>query len=1092
MDPSEIANTVEQNRRLRRTMRDLVALSTLPAVWVGLGTDGVVRSLCDALLNTLSLDLVYARVAPGSGDGVLEVARSAHYPKEVPVERISLELAPLLSSDQVDRPTTIPDPFGTSVLRLAVTRFGVSDDSGVLVAGSHRADFPTEQERLLLGVAANQTAIIVQRRRVEEQLRDQQEWLHVTLASIGDAVIATDTQGRVTFLNAVAEKLTGWSQQDAKGKPLELVFTILNEQSHQPVANPVEKVLRSGAIVGLANHTILIAKDGTERPIDDSAAPICDADGVLLGVVLTFRDVTEQRRSDQLRNIRLSVTNALSNASTVKIGAGEVLRAICEQLGWEIGCFWVAAREADALTCLVSWRRLDVAAEEFLNDCCSRIFKPGEGLPGRVLATRKPDWIPDIREDNNFPRLRSAAKYDLHSAFAFPVSVGGHTLGVIEFFTKRIREPDPNLLEMMGTVAGALGQFIERKEAEQELQRSEWELADFFNNATTPLHWVGPDGTILRANQAELDLLGYNREEYIGRSITEFHADNEAICEILNRLKAGEKLAEYPARLRCKNGAVKDVLIDSNVLWNEDRFVHTRCFTRDITERKRAENALADARSRLNAALQAGAIFTWTWDIETNRLFADESLARLFNLNPTDADGELLDKYIKSIHPDDWPRVQAALELSAKTGAEYEADYRIIQPDGSVRWVTARGRPERDDTGRPIRMPGVLVDITDRKRLENELREADRRKDEFLATLAHELRNPLAPIRNGLNLLRMSDENGAEVAHVHEMMDRQVSHMVRLVDDLLELSRISRGQIELKKDRVPLATVINQAVETSRPFIESGSHRLDLSLPEEELLIEGDVVRLSQVFANLLNNAAKYTNKGGQILLVVQKAGKDIIVSVQDNGIGIPPDKLSRVFEMFAQINNPLRRTQEGLGIGLNLVRTLVLMHGGTVEARSEGLGKGSEFRVRLPLAQVGSSQASEAPTSLNGNVETREIRRILCVDDNKDSADSLGMMLRFLGADVHTAYDGASALEAIKICRPSIVLMDLGMPGMDGCEVARRIRQDPEFQNVLLIAMTGWGQEEDRRRSSEAGFDHHLVKPVDIKALKGLLASAG
>ena len=527
MDSFETADAAEQNRRLRRTMRDLVALSTLPAVWGGLGRDGIVRSLCDALLNTLSLDLVYVRLASPNGEGVLEVARSKHHRTEVPIKEVSAALAPVLTSNESEPPTTVRDPFGTGELHVALTRFGVTDDYGILVAGSKKAGFPTEQDRLLLGVAANQTAIMVQRRRAEAKLRDQQEWLRVTLASIGDAVIATDTQGSVTFLNAIAEELTGWSQQDAMGKPLETVFNILNEQSRQQVANPVEKVLRSGTVVGLANHTILVGKDGTERPIDDSAAPIRDSQGELLGVVLTFRDVTEQRRTDQLRSIRLSVTSALSKAATVMSGAGEVLRAIGEQLGWEIGCFWMTTREADALTCLVSWQRPELAADNFLNDCGTRKFNSGQGLPGRVLATGRPQWVLDIREDNDFSRLTSAVEHDLHSAFAFPVSVGGKTLGVLEFFTKRIREPDANLLEMMGTVAGSLGQFIERKEAELELRRSEWELTDFFENATTPLHWVGADGSILRANQAELDLLGYSRDEYVGRLITEFHADDE-------------------------------------------------------------------------------------------------------------------------------------------------------------------------------------------------------------------------------------------------------------------------------------------------------------------------------------------------------------------------------------------------------------------------------------------------------------------------------------------------------------------------------------------------------------------------------------
>ena len=359
-----------------------------------------------------------------------------------------------------------------------------------------------------------------------------------------------------------------------------------------------------------------------------------------------------------------------------------------------------------------------------------------------MWVSREPAGIFDIADEANFPRLKAARNDGLHSALASPVVVNDEMLGVIEFFTMRLRPTDPDLLEMLRTVAGNLGQFIQRKKAEIDLQRNERELTDFFDNATIGLHWVGPDGILLRANRAEMDMLGYSEDEYIGHPIAEFHVDQESISEILRRLKAGEKLEEYPARLRCKNGSIKDVLIDSSVLWNDGQFIHTRCFTREITERKRVERALADARSRLDAALQAGAIATWTWDIPNNRLFADENLARLFNLPLGEADGGLLDHYLQSIHPDDLPKVSAALNRSVETGEDYEADYRIVQPDGSVRWVTARGRAERDTNGRPVRMPGVLADITDRKRLEEELRfrlnqlaEADHRKEELLASL---------------------------------------------------------------------------------------------------------------------------------------------------------------------------------------------------------------------------------------------------------------------------------------------------------------------------------------------------------------------
>ena len=339
--------------------------------------------------------------------------------------------------------------------------------------------------------------------------------------------------------------------------------------------------------------------------------------------------------------------------------------------------------------------------------------------------------------------------------------------------------------------------------------------------------------------------------------------------------------------------------------------------------------------------------------------------------------------------------------------------------------------------------------------------------------------------------MQMSDSSGIRTSELHEMMERQVSHLVRLVDDLLEVSRISRGKIELKRERISLATVIGHAVEACKPFIESAGHTLEISLPDSSVMLDGDSVRLAQVFTNLLNNAAKYTNVGGTICVTSRCEGPDTIVSIRDTGIGIQRDMLSHVFDMFAQIDNPLRRSQDGLGIGLSLVQSLITMHGGRVEARSEGLGHGSEFVVRLPRIVDVAPQVPNTAYESHCPSEFRDSHRILVVDDNRDSANTLRLMLKILGGDVQVAFDGPSALEAIKICRPAVVLMDLGMPGMDGCEVARRIRQAPENKELVLIAMTGWGQEEDKRRSREAGFDHHLVKPVDIKDLQALLAAS-
>ncbi len=388
-------------------------------------------------------------------------------------------------------------------------------------------------------------------RRVAEenarQLAEQRERLRVTLSSIGDAVVSTDGEGRIDFLNPMAQHLLGWRPDEAVSQPLPHVFRIVNEQTRHPVENPAVRALREGVIVGLANHTVLIAKDGTERPIDDSAAPILDADGKVVGSVLVFRDITERRRAEQHRSVRLAATHWLSESAGADDGASGVLRAVCENLGWDVGFFWTVDPVRQALICRQSWHKEGVSVEEFETASCNRTFAQGKGLPGRVWATGKPAWILDIRQDSNFPRLKSAIVHGMHSAVACPVVVGGQTLGVIEFFTKHIREADEDLLEMMATVAGGLGQFIERKSAEESLRRNEQELSDFFENATIGLHWVGPDGVILRANPAEFEMLGYSREEYVGRSIADFHVDKHAICDILNRLKKGERLEEYSA-----------------------------------------------------------------------------------------------------------------------------------------------------------------------------------------------------------------------------------------------------------------------------------------------------------------------------------------------------------------------------------------------------------------------------------------------------------------------------------------------------------------------------------------------------------------
>ena len=386
---------------------------------------------------------------------------------------------------------------------------------------------------------------------------------------------------------------------------------------------------------------------------------------------------------------------------------------------------------------------------------------------------------------------------------------------------------------------------------------------------------------------------------------------------------------------------------------------------------------------------------------------------------------------------------------------------------------------------------------------EEMLRDADRRKDEFLAILAHELRNPLAPIRNALHILRLTRRSDPAGAAVGEMMERQVDHMVRLVDDLLEVSRITQGKIELRKERVQASAIVRSALETSRPLVDAAGHRLAVDVAAEPLAIDGDPVRLTQIVANLLNNAAKYTAAAGQIWLSVRPEGNDLVISVRDAGTGIAPDMLPRVFEPFTQIDRHADRAQGGLGIGLTLVKSLTELHGGSVRAHSEGEGRGSEFVVRLPLAARSTEPAASGESTAGGSSDAGgehtarapgalAARRVLVVDDNRDAADSLAALLQLTGAEVRVVYDGAEALAAMATYRPAAVLLDIGMPGMDGHEVARRIRRDAAARDVMLIALTGWGQEEDRRRSRASGFDHHLIKPVDVSVLEQVLSSQG
>jgi PAS domain S-box-containing protein len=713
---------------------------------------------------------------------------------------------------------------------------------------------------------------------------------------------------------------------------------------------------------------------------------------------------------------------------------------------------------------------------------------------------------------------------------------------------------------------------------------TESDLADFFENAAIPLHWVDRNGVILRANRAELDLLGYKPEEYIGRNIAEFHADADVVRGILARLTSGETLHEEPARMRCRDGSFRHVRITSNVNRKDGEFVHTRCVTRDVTAEhdylegmlegfvaydgnwrmtymnRAAELLLARDRrdvvgktwhqafphavgnpvdqmyQRVMKARRAermeycyahyehrwleisaspvstGGVAVYFRDVTElkRREQAQSRLAAIVESSDDAIISKSLDGIIESwnaaaermygftaeeaigqsillvIPPERHPEEQDILARLRRGERVEHYDTVRRRKDGRMVDVSLTVSPVLDANGVVTGASKIARDITARKAAEKALEDANRYKDEFLAMLAHELRNPLAPISNALQLMRVVDPSSTQAAHARAIMERQLAHLVRLVDDLMEVSRITRGKIEVRRESVLLSSVMLSAVETARPAIEAARHNLRIDMPAEAIELDGDFVRLAQVIANLLGNAAKYTDEGGEIWLEAARENADAVIRVRDNGIGIEPEMLPSIFEMFSQVPATEKRSKGGLGIGLALARALVELHGGRIEAKSAGRARGSEFTVRLPAPRMTRGKAAAPALSSGGSGRRR--RRVLIVDDNVDAAETLQMVVASLGHDAQAAHDGPSALLEARKTRPDIVLLDISMPGMDGLTVARELRREPELRAMRVIALTGFGQQDDRRRSHAAGFDEHLVKPVSQDELRRLL----
>ncbi|RZJ08838.1 MAG: response regulator [Rubrivivax sp.] len=511
---------------------------------------------------------------------------------------------------------------------------------------------------------------------------------------------------------------------------------------------------------------------------------------------------------------------------------------------------------------------------------------------------------------------------------------------------------------------------------------------------------------------------------------------------------------------------------------------HGTDVTEHVLARREAEKQTRQTHDRLAEALTTAKMASWEWDLHTGELTYSRWMPDLYRLRPDEPRATPFD-WQQALHPDDQAAHADLVREAAHGSGSWHSEFRL-RGEEEV-WLEERAHSTVDERSGARRIVGLVWDISDQKRLEMQLRESDERKSNFLATLAHELRNPLAPIRNGLELLKRTDLAPARAPAVRDMMERQLTHLVRLVDDLMEMSRIARGKVALRTERLLLGSVLSEALETVWPRIEEKSIRLESQF-EGMYPLEADRDRLAQAFANLLSNAAKFTPPGGTIRLSAKATQGHVTVSVNDTGCGIAPDRLQSIFEMFSQ--GPAHQVAGGLGIGLALVRQLVTLHGGSVEASSAGPGQGSEFTVRLPLSEASVSAADSVPETAAQPPEPARLREVLIVDDNVDAADSLAEALRARGHAVRTAYDGPTALDACMQQLPEVLVLDIGMPGMDGYEVARRVAsrwQPPE--RPQLAALTGWSQPEDRQRTKEAGFDRHFTKPVNFGELLHALA---
>jgi PAS domain S-box-containing protein len=860
------------------------------------------------------------------------------------------------------------------------------------------------------------------------------------------AIILLDSRGYVCRWNPGAQLLLGYRSEEITGQHVRVLFTEEDQASGAP-----ERELRTAEETGRAtDNRWHVRQDGSRFWANGIATALRDERGQLHGFAKIMRDLTEvaaiQAESDSQRleadRMKRLYETALSNTPDL------------------VYVFDLDHRFSYANKVLLAmWGR---TWEEAIGKNCLELgYEPWHAAMhdreiDQVLATRRP-----IKGVVPFTGTFGRRIYE----YIFSPVFGEN--GEVE------------------AIAGTTRDVTERHESEQRIQQSEKRFRSLMEQAPVSIQLLSPDGRTQRINRAFEELWGLRLEQLADYNVLrDPQLAAAGILPHLQRAFSGEPAHLPPVRYDAHASLPNQSRYSDATRWvsgvayplkdDAGRVREVVIIHLDITARKMVEQELYESEHRARTILESISDAFLTFDREWRYTYINHQAEKLLGKSAEALLGRTVwEEYPKLIGtPFETAYRQVAAQGVTCSITEYYADHD--------RWYELHVYPASD---------GISVyfrDVSERIRTEQALREADRRKDEFLATLAHELRNPLAPIRNALEVLKLPALGADVLKETRSMMERQVDQLVRLVDDLLDVSRVMQGKIELRKERIDLRVIASRSVEMVQPLMDAHQHRLLVTVSDAPLPVYADPIRLGQVLGNLLANAAKYTSPGGQIELVMHQAGSEAIIRVRDNGIGLAPEQLTRVFDLFVQVDHASNRAHGGLGIGLTLVRNLVAMHGGHVTAHSEGLGAGCEFVVRLPLAAP--AQPEQTVSQPEQRAAPQRSRRLLIVDDNRDAATSLAMLLRMQGHEVYLAHSGPEALETLQAQRPEMVFLDLGMPHMDGYEVARRIRQSPELQSVTLAALTGWGQQEDRRRTAEAGFDYHLVKPLEPQLLATLL----